>query len=60
MKLDAALVLCASNQYLARQSWIDKGSVMRLIDSARSIENLSVELTAESYNADDWKVFEVR
>lgn len=59
MKLGAALSLCASNQYLARQAWIDKGSLMRLIDSARSIENLSVELTAESYNADDWQIFEV-
>lgn len=60
MKLEKALSLTEPNQYIARKEWRDKGILMRLMTSAKTLEQLSLDLTPESYNADDWEIYEVK
>lgn len=59
MNLKEALGLTQPNQYIARRGWVQAGILTRLMDSAKTLEQLSVDLTPESYNADDWEIFEV-
>ena len=59
MKLEKALGLTQPNQYLARRGWIQAGILIRLMDSAKTLEQLHVNLTPESLAADDWEIFEV-
>lgn len=59
MNLEKALSLTEPNQYIARKSWREAGILMRLMTSAKTLEQLSVDLTPESYNAEDWEIYEV-
>lgn len=58
MKLEDALRLSTPTQCLGRKEWIKNNSPMRLISSAKTIEELKIELTPESLNADDWDIYE--
>ena len=59
MKLEKALSLCEPNQYLARKAWREGGILIRLMDSAKTLDQLQVNLTPESLAADDWEIYEV-
>lgn len=59
MKLEEALRLCSSTQYLARDAWCKKGSILKLVSSAKTIEEINLDLTPESLNADDWETYEI-
>jgi hypothetical protein len=59
MKLEDALKLSRPTQCLGRKEWLKNGSLMRLISSAETIEELNIELTPESLNADDWDIYEM-
>ncbi len=59
MKLEDALRLSSPTQCLGRKEWIKNNSLMRLISSAKTIEELNIELTPESLNADDWDIYEM-
>jgi hypothetical protein len=60
MTLDEALRVSTTEHYLARRAWIEKGSKIRLVSSAKTIEEFQVELTKESLDADDWDIYDVR
>lgn len=60
MKLEEALNLCAPDEYLAREKWIEAGIFMRVLTNAKTANELTVTLTEESLNADDWEIFEVK
>ena len=59
MKLEDALILSAPTSCLGRKEWIKNGSHMKLVSSAKTIEELNLELTPESLEADDWDIYEV-
>jgi len=61
MKLEEALKLSSPSQYLARDMWKQRGSLMHLVSSAKTLEEikLSLDLSAESLNADDWNIYEI-
>jgi hypothetical protein len=61
MKLEEALKLSSPTQCLGRDKWIKDGSIMHLVSSAKTLEEikLSLDLTPESLNADDWSIYEM-
>ena len=59
MTLQKALSIAQSNQYIARKKWRESGISMKLVTSAKTIDQLDVGLTPESLQADDWEIFEV-
>lgn len=61
MKLEKALGICQPTQCLARDAWTKNGSIMRLMSSARTLEEIkdSLELTPESLEAEDWNIYEM-
>jgi hypothetical protein len=62
MKLEEALNVCQPTQYLARDAWRKNGSIMRLVSSCKTIKEfkISINLTPESLEADDWGIYEVQ
>lgn len=58
MTLDEVLRIAAPGQYVARRTWCDAGSIMRLLVTPMVIEELPVTLTQESLNADDWDIYD--
>lgn len=61
MKLEEALRLSSPDQCLGRDAWIKGGILMHLVSSAKTLEEiqLSLDLTPESLNADDWNIYEI-
>jgi len=62
MKLEEAINVCLPEQCLGRDAWVKNGSLIRLISSARSIDELKTKLilTDESIDADDWEIYEIQ
>ncbi|MDP4145614.1 MAG: hypothetical protein Q8936_14200 [Bacillota bacterium] len=54
MKLEEALAKQQPNQYLCRRN----RNQIKLCSSAKTIEALTVVLTDESRNADDWEIYD--
>jgi hypothetical protein len=61
MKLEEALKLSSPNQCLARDAWKQSGSLMHLVSSAKTLEEikLSLDLSPQSLEADDWNIYEI-
>lgn len=61
MKLEEALNLCTPTQCLGRDAWVKNGSTMRVISSAKTLEEIkfSLDLSPESLDADDWNIYEI-
>lgn len=60
MTLQEALSCSTDKQFIARRKWRKNGTLMHLCSSSKTIEELNVDLTDESLNADDWEIFEVK
>lgn len=61
MKLEEALQLSSPTHCLGRDAWIKDGHLMHLVSSAKTLEEikLSLDLTPESLNADDWNIYQL-
>lgn len=55
MTLQEALSISTDKQFLTRKKWRKNGISMRIFTSS---EELNINLTDESLNADDWEIYE--
>ena len=56
MTLEEALKDVTAYKYIKRRSWKDKD--MRLVTTAKTLEDLNINLMQESLDADDWELFD--